>query len=365
MRIGIDARLINQTGVGRYITNLIAQLQILDSKNEYTIFIQEEASDQIKFKISNLKFQIKPINIKWHSLDEQIKFPNILNKENLDLMHFPYFSVPIFYNKPFVVTIHDLIIHHFPTGKASTLSSPIYWSKVAAYKHVISKAARKAKKIIAVSNSTRDEIVDHFKIDPKKIEVTYEAVDDKTIVKGEKPESMKFEKYFLFVGNVYPHKNAETLIVAYENLELKTSVGLIFVGKEDYFYKRLKAKAKNIKNIQFMDYILDEELAWLYRNAIATICPALMEGFGLPALEAMANKCLVIASDIPALREVCKDSAVYFDTKNSNELLGRMKEVLNNKEKYMDLIESGFKRSREFSWHKMAEQTLRIYEESI
>lgn len=369
MKIGIDARLINQTGVGRYINNLIDQLQTIDHKNQYVLFVKNEDFDQVKLKIENqpagrqdLKVKIVKTNIRWHSIEEQIKFPILLNKENLDLVHFPYFSVPIFYNRPFVVTIHDLIQLHFSTGRASTLPFPFYRIKHFGYKYVISKAAQKAKKIIAVSNSTKDEIIDHLKIDPNKIIVTSEAVDDKTMTKPEKPNNIKLNRFFLFVGNVYPHKNADVLIKAFENLNPKTGAGLIFVGKEDYFYKRLKQKVISNKNIQFLDYTSDEELAWLYQNAVATVCPAFMEGFGLPALEAMANKCLVIVSDIPALREVCEDNAIYFNPKNSDELSSKMKEVLENKNKYKDLIEKGLKRSQEFSWRKMSERTLKIYE---
>ncbi len=368
MRIGIDARLINQTGVGRYIRNLIENLQEIDRKNEFVLFARSNDFDSVKSSIVNLpagkagsKWSIIRTDIRWHSIEEQVKFPKILNKEDLDLVHFPYFSVPIFYNKPFIVTIHDLIIHHFPTGKASTLPSPIYWSKILAYKYVISKTAQKAKKIIAVSNSTKDEIIDHLKIDPNKIIVTSEAVDDKIVAKPKKPKNIKFNKFFLFVGNVYPHKNVETLIKAFQKLDDKNA-GLLFVGKEDYFYKKLKQKTNEIENIEFMDYVLDDELAWLYQNAVATVCPAFMEGFGLPALEAMVNSCLVIASDIPALREVCKDSAIYFDPKNPEELSLKMQKVLENKTKYKDLVENGFKRSQEFSWRKMSEQTLKIYE---
>lgn len=362
MKIGIDARLINQTGVGRYIRNLIKNLAEIDKKNDYVLFVRNEDFYNVKSSIVNSKWSIIRTDIKWHSFEEQAKFPKILNGENLDLMHFPYFSVPIFYNRAFVVTIHDLIQLHFSTGRASTLPFPFYGIKLFGYKYVISKAARKAKKIIAVSNSTRDEIIDHLKIDPKKIEVTYEAVDDKILSpKANGKWKMVNGKYFLYVGNVYPHKNADTLIKAFENLNHR----LIFVGKEDYFSQRIKRKVKSNKNIEFLDFVSDKELAWLYQNAIATVCPALMEGFGLPALEAMANKCLVIASDIPALREVCKDSAIYFDPKDPDELSSKMQEVLKNKTKYKELIEKGFKRSQEFSWRKMSEQTLRIYNSSL
>lgn len=368
MKIGIDARLITQTGVGRYIKNLIDNLSEIDKKNEYVLFVRSDDFDYVKSSIVNSKWSIVKADIRWHSIEEQIGFAKILNKANLDLVHFPYFSVPIFYNKPFVVTIHDLILHHFPTGEASTLPSPIYWSKILAYKFVISKAAKKAKKIIAVSNSTKDEIVDHLKVSEDKIEVVYEGVEqafrEKRIASSldiTKRYGLNANRYFLYVGNVYPHKNADTLIKAFEKIN-KSDIGLVFVGKEDYLYKRLKQKVISNKNIEFLDYVSDEELAWLYQNAVATVCPAFMEGFGLPALEAMANKCLVIASDIASLREVCKDNAIYFDPKNPDELTEKMKEVLKNKEKYKEMIEKGLTRSQEFSWRKMSEQTLKIYE---
>src|SRR5690349_17429006 len=114
MRIGIDARLWRETGVGRYIRNLVWQLQKLDKQNDYVLFVQNGFTrDELGFTDS--RWKIVPTGIHWHSLSEQKDFPKLLNKENLDLMHFPYFSHPIFYNKPFVITIHDLIVTHFPT----------------------------------------------------------------------------------------------------------------------------------------------------------------------------------------------------------------------------------------------------------
>src|SRR3990170_6776804 len=185
MRIGIDCRLWNESGVGRYTRNLVEQLLIIDRKNSYVFFVLPKDKEDLKSQISNLKSQkkleirnwkLEIADIRWHTVEEQLRFPAILNKENLDLVHFPYFSVPIFYDKPLVVTIHDLILHHFPTGEASTLPSPFYWLKLIGYKFVISNAAKKAKKIITVSNATKKEIIDHLKVDPSKVEVTYEGV---------------------------------------------------------------------------------------------------------------------------------------------------------------------------------------------
>ena len=146
MRIGIDARFWNESGVGRYVRNLINNLSEIDLVNEYVLFVSPKFDNKIIKTKKNWK--IITTNIRWHSLNEQLKFPNLLNKENLDLMHFPYFSVPIFYNRPFIVTIHDLILHHFATGEATTRSQLLYFLKLQAYKFVIKASSQKAKKII-------------------------------------------------------------------------------------------------------------------------------------------------------------------------------------------------------------------------
>lgn len=369
MRIGIDARLWNESGVGRYTRNLIDQLQALDKNNEYILFVQDKDYGKIKGQISNIKWKIVKTNVRWHSFSEQTNFPRILNKENLDLVHFPYFSVPIFYNKPFVVTIHDLIINHFPTGKASTLFLPFYQLKLLGYKYVISKAAKKARKIITVSNATRDEIADHLKVNPDKITVTYEGIskitNDKSQIKNIKIQN---KSYFLYVGNAYPHKNLERLFQAFNFLIPQyPSIFLVLVGREDYFYKKLKEKAESMNlssHVEFLGDAKDEELFQLYKNAKALVLPSLMEGFGLPALEAMANKCLVLCSDIPAFREICKDSAIYFDPKNIQNMSDQMKQVVNHSNDsyyYSDLKQKGLERSKQFSWEKMAKETLNVY----
>ena len=383
MKIGIDCRLWNETGVGRYIRNLIGQLKVMDRRNTYTLFVLPEDEEGIKFAVRSSQFAVQLADIRWHSIEEQLKFPNILNKENLDLVHFPYFSVPIFYNRPFVVTIHDLIINHFSTGRASTLPFPIYSLKLFGYKFVMSQAVKKAKKIITVSNATKKEIIDHLGVSPQKVVVTYEGVDGKiTSSKSQIPNKFqisnlptslklrgasKTQKYFLYVGNAYPHKNLERLLKAFQMLN--SDVSLVLVGKEDYFYKRLKSKVRDMKlseKVIFLENVTDSELSSLYRNAIALVVPSLMEGFGLPALEAMANKCLVLASDIPALREVCDDAAIYFDPYNPSDIAEKMRNICFNDLNHLSgEMEKGLKRIKLFSWEKMAKETLKIYESGI
>jgi len=339
MKIGIDARLFNQTGVGRYTSNLIENLLKIDKNNNYVLFVRNEDFDQVKLKIKNLtrstssgqELKIIRVDIPWHSIKEQVYFSQILNNENLDLVHFPYFSVPISYNRPFIVTIHDLIIHHFPTGKASTHPSFIYMLKILGYKYVISRACKNAKKIIAVSKATKDEIVDHLKIPEDKISVIYEAADQQiSNPKSQIANKSINTKYFLYVGNVYPHKNVEKLINAFEIL---------------------------------LQYFPNAE-SNLYKNAVALVVPSLMEGFGLPPLEAMSNMCLVLASDIKALKEICGEDALYFDPYDENDMAEKMKAAYLG-EFDREIIERGFERSKEFSWRKMAKETLKIYKDAI
>jgi glycosyltransferase involved in cell wall biosynthesis len=365
MKIGIDARFWNETGVGRYIRNLVAQLQIIDKTNQYVLFVNQK--DDINLKSENWK--LIPVDIHWHSIREQIEFPKLLQKENLDLMHFPYFSIPIFYNKPFVVTIHDLILHHFATGEATTKSKLIYKGKLLSYKFIIKTAAQKAEKIIAVSQATKHEIVDHLHVPAEKIEVSYEGIDAKITSEARKPTS-EIQNYFLHVGNLYPHKNSELLLHAFQALKDQNNpVKLVIVGRTDFFLKRFKLQVKQKQleeQILFLGEVSDAELSYLYQHAQALITSSLMEGFDLPAAEAMANDCLVLASDIPVHREICQDAGIYFQSNNLRDLVLQLNQISQNgKKDYKKNREAGLALVREYSWEKMAKQTKKIYEDCV
>ena len=143
--------------------------------------------------------------------------PRILGKYNLDLVHFPHFNVPLLYRGKFIITIHDLILIHFPTIRGTTLNPLFYWIKFLAYKIVIGSAVKRAKKIIAVSKFTKKDILKNYKIPKEKIKVTYEACDDfRETPVGNDEEILReygiMKPYLLYVGNAYPHKNLEKLI---------------------------------------------------------------------------------------------------------------------------------------------------------
>ena len=343
MKIGIDARLINETGVGRYIRNLISGLARIDRTNSYIVFVRDDS-----WNPPNERWEKRIVDIPWHSISEQLIFPWLLIKEHLDLVHIPYFNVPIFYPGKFVVTIHDLTILHFDTGKATTLPLPLYKLRRLGYYLALAVGLRRAYKIIAVSKTTKQEIVDHFQIDPKKIIVTYEGVDSK-IYKSTNKNRLITEQYFLYVGNAYPHKNLEILFK--QNLPIK----LVLVGKIDFFYERLKKSIVN-KNVIFFGLATDEQLINLYMHASALVFPSLMEGFGLPALEALALGCPVIVSDIPVFHEILGSNATYFNPRDPRDLAEKLASARGKQKKVVLGI---------YSWSTLASDTLALYENCI
>lgn len=365
MQIGIDARLWNQTGVGRYIRNLISNLQDLDPINDYTIFVMEEDAGAVRKALRSSNFKLVATDVRWHSISEQTKLKKVLERENLDLMHFPYFSLPVFYSKPYVLTVHDLILNHFPTGKASTKNPLHYNLKRRAYLFIIKRSTKKARRIIAVSQATKHEIVDHLGVNKDRVSVIHEGVEESIISGGKKSKVDK--PFILYVGNVYPHKNIERAVLAFLKAGKPRDAKFIFVGKDDFFYKNLKQRVEKMNpngSIQFYEYVDDAKLSTLYKDASALIMPSLMEGFGLPVLEAMANGCLVICSDIPALREVAGEAGVYFNPKNIQDISEKIEFAFSSDSK-ASLISNGIQRSKDFSWRKMSEQTLRVYKGSI
>jgi glycosyltransferase involved in cell wall biosynthesis len=380
MRIGIDARFLGPKGkgLGRYTQKLIENLEKIDSQNQYVIFLRQNNFGEYQPSVSNFKKVLA--DYRWYSLAEQLAMPSKIYEEKIDLMHFPHFNVPVFYFEPFVVTIHDLILRHWPTRRASTLDPVRYWLKNLAYKIVIWLAIKRAKRIIVPSNYVKNDILKSFGAKEEKIVVTYEGAPEKTFkfnptAGGQNSKSIldKFKinkPYLLYVGNAYPHKNLENLIEAFKILieRHKQDMQLVLVGEEDYFYKRLKEEAdcmfynfKVSNQIIFTGFIDDKSLNNLYREARLYIFPSLCEGFGLPPLEAMAQGIPVISSDNTCLPEVLGNAAIYFDATNPQDIAEKINKVLNDKSLAEKLKVAGYEQIKKYSWQIMGEETLKIY----
>jgi glycosyltransferase involved in cell wall biosynthesis len=381
-KIGIDARFYGPLGkgLGRYVQEVVDGVIKIDVENEYVIFLSRENFNEFLPANERVRKVLAPC--RWYSLAEQIIFPWLIWREKIDLMHFPHFNVPIFCPARFVVTIHDLILTKFPTIRASTLSPILYRIKNFFYKFVILTATKRSKKIITVSEFTKKDIVEKFRINSEKIIVTYEGVanfargrdslfigkldDKKTLL------SYNIDNGFiLYVGNAYPHKNLELLLDVFKEFRKKNDkLRLVLVGKEDYFYRRLKEAAANFglwnNNISetpvvFAGYVPDFELEVFYRQATFYIFPSLYEGFGLPALEAMAKDCPVVSSSASALPEILGDAAMYFNPKNKIDILEKMEKVSSDNNLREILRKKGREQIKKYNWWECARQTLEIY----
>ncbi len=230
-RIGIDARFFGPSGkgLGRYTQKLIEHLEEIDGDNpqrEYFIFLRKQNFKDYSPKKKNFKKILA--DYPWYSIKEQFLFPLFLKKFQLNLIHFCHFNVPMLLRKRFVVTIHDLILLRFPTVKNTTRSKIIYLFKFLSYQLVIKSAIKKSKRIIAVSKFTARDIEERFKTNPQKIVVTYEGWEEKFSFTNKKAKSDSDEilkkygiikPYLLYVGNAYPHKNLERLVLAFERVQ--------------------------------------------------------------------------------------------------------------------------------------------------
>jgi glycosyltransferase involved in cell wall biosynthesis len=362
MRIGIDARMygpkVGGGGLGRYVEQLVSKLQEIDQENRYILFLKNENFDLCK--ITNPNFEKRLADIHWYTFVEQIKLALIINREKLDLVHFPHWNIPLVIRAPFVVTIHDLILLDDPdSARATTLGPVRYGLKRLAYRAVLRNAISRSKKIVAVSRATEFSILKHFpKVDLRKIEVVYEGVTGL----GVGGWGLGKEEFILNVGNSYPHKNLKTLIDAFEIFSRKNSEArLVLAGRKDLFSDKLEKYAAGIDRIEFIREPSDEKLAELYASAKMFVFPTRLEGFGLPGLEAMSVGTPVIAARTSSLPEIYGKAAEYFDPNSAIELSETIEKLWNNEARQKELIEKGFEQIKKYSWKKMAEEIKEIY----
>lgn len=363
LKIVIDARMFAESGIGRYIRNLLAQLEIIDKKNEYFILLRK---DDYEGLTCQRNFHKVLADFRWYGASEQIKLLWLLKSLRADLVHFPHFNVPIFYRGKFIVTIHDLIHQHFRMKRATMLNPLFYRIKQFGYKKIFKNAVERSKKILVPSNYVKDLLADEWKIDPDKVQVTYEAVDDKlvSIVNSLSGET-SWKPYIFYVGNAHPHKNVEGLIKAFRKLKKEyPDLSLVLSGGDHYFWQKVKKEFSD-KAIIYTGYVSDEQLAGLYKNAQMFVLPSFEEGFGIPILEAFACGCPVVSSNRGSLPEVGSDAALYFDPLDINDMAGKISKVLEDKKLRRKLVEKGLRRYKEFNWKDLAEKTLEVYRKCV
>jgi len=293
MKIGIDARFygpkVGGGGLGRYVEQLVTQLQQIDTENRYILFLKPENFDDCI--ITNPNFEKRKVDIHWYTLKEQLQLGKIIDAEGLDLIHFPHWNVPCTIKTPFVVTIHDLILLEQPKSAHVTTRHPlIFWLKRLGHRFVLRHALKQAKHIISISEYTKLSTLNHFPyLEKESITVVYNGLTKLPPATDNTETPTIDTPYFLYVGNAYPHKNLITLLHAFSFFhQTHPEVNLVLAGRQDAFYERLKKEIEELdipKDIvHFIMDPSDAALKTLYKNATLYLFPSLIEGFGLPPL---------------------------------------------------------------------------------
>jgi glycosyltransferase involved in cell wall biosynthesis len=374
LKIAIDCRFwgLENTGLGRYTMRLVNELAQLDKHHHYFLLFRQSA--YYNYTRIAAKFHGVLAEAPHYSLKEQLRFPSIINSIKPDVLHVPHFNIPVLWRGKLVVTIHDLIKNQSVGRNSTTLPVYKYWLKRLVYKQVVNHAISESQAILVPSQFTKQEILENYAVSPNKITVTYEA-----------PDAVYFEKqpitytnkssvlkkygltipYLIYTGNVYPHKNLELLVKAVQELK-HTQLQLAVVCARNVFQGRLQeiaAKHHIYSRVKFLDSVPDADLRQLYRYSEAFVTPSLLEGFGLSGLEAMAAGTPVLAAYASCLPEVYGDAAIYFNPHNHHDVVDKINEVLQfNMTQRSNHVNVGIAHAQTFSWKRMAEQTLEVYQ---
>lgn len=356
MHIAIDARIINSS-TGRYVERLLHYLQDIDTENNYSVLVRKK--DLSFWKPTNKNFKLVEANFDDYSFAEQIGLLKLLRDLSPDLVHFCMPQQPILYTGKSVTTVHDLSLLNTYNSDKNWF---IFHAKQLVGKFVFKRIAKLNEHIIVPSQFTYDGYKKFSGISDTKMSVLYEAAD--VDVGSTRAYTHPFKRYILYVGQQSDYKNIKRLGEAHQQLLKKyPDLGLILVGRknasalsnETYF------KRQNFKNILFTDFIEDSQRDWLYTHCAAYVFPSLMEGFGLPGLEAMGYGAPVVSSNATCLPEIYGDGAHYFNPLMTDEIANAIDEVLSNEPLRNSLIKKGYSQFKKYSWEKMARQTHAVY----
>lgn len=367
MRIGIDCRLSGpqHAGIGRYIFNLATRLPQAAPDISWVYFVADTSQfEELAGSVKNVEIIAAPI--RHYSLAEQWRLPQIFLKANLDLLHIPHFNAPIFYPKPMVATIHDLLWHEYRGLHVTTLSPHLYWLKYLAYRLVASSTIYKAKKIFVPAQTIKNTLTTHYPQLGEKVLVTKEGVshDFSNHKKTEAAQQLKLQlpvnkKILLYVGSLYPHKNLEVVLQALSTL---SEYHLVVVGARNVFQAQVEQRANQLHvqdKTSFLGYLDDVVLHTIMQHAFALVQPSVSEGFGLTGIEAMAGGVPVIASNIAIFKEIYGSAATFFDPYSPADFATQLQTLASASRS--EVIAAGRRQAAQYSWDTMTAETLAGY----
>lgn len=364
MHIAIDARLygLKNRGLGRFLIEHLKHLEVVDEHNSYSVLLRTDNFDE--YEPANPRFKKLLWDVPWYSWREQVG-AGFLRSLNADLYYFPHWNVPLFLGKPYVVTIHDMILFDFPDRRASTQSWLQYKLKYAAFRFLVGATMRNAQAVVAVSQATKTAILNHFP-KTKNIQVIYEGAPELAV-----PEVVNLGKhgiqkpYILYVGAAYPHKHLPFLLRSFQHVRTSVDCQLVLVGRSDFFYERLALEARTAgidRDVVFFGSATDGELAYLYNQARTVVCPSLVEGFGFSGLEALSRGVPVVASRIPCFEEILGQAPLYFDPKDEASCAHALIRGSSDELTRTRAMQSGVDHALKYDWHKSAQQYTQLFE---
>jgi glycosyltransferase involved in cell wall biosynthesis len=363
VRIGIDARKLHDFGIGTYIRNLLRQLSRLDHDTEFVLLCRPEDGPQLETLGENFRAVFETAGN--YSVAEQLRIPLTLKRERVTLFHAPHYVLPPLVQCRSIVTIHDCIHLMFPQYLPNRFA--LGYAKAS-----MAMAARRANRVLTVSETSKRDIIRFFGTPSEKIDVIYNAFDERFGRNPDEDAVMRVRERFqlqdpfvLYAGNVKPHKNLERLIEAFHlvrsgGLDLK----LVLIGDEISKYAALRRAVHRHQlhpYVRFLGYLPEETLAIMYRLAGVFVFPSLYEGFGLPPLEAMASGTPVVTSNVSSLPEVTGNAALLVDPYNPEAIAEAIARVITDATLSDELRRKGLARARQFSWETSVRRIRDIY----
>ncbi len=372
MKIGIEAqRLFRKRKHGMEIVTLeiIKHLQKIDKINEYIVYVKDDEDSNCIENTDNFKIKVLPRYS--HPFWEQILLPKYAKKDKLDILHCTSNTAPIFYNRPILLTLHDIIYL-----EAINFSGNAYQNFGNVYRRtVVPKSVAHSNHIITVSQYEKQNIVNYFKIDPALVTVVYNGVSANfQPIEGEATKELCFldnfpNGYILFLGNTAFKKNTVGVLNAYKKLlesYNKAVPTLVITDVSEHYIFRILVEIKAIylmNHIYVSDHVAYSYMPTYYRKAKIFLYPSLRESFGLPILESMACGTPVVTSKVTAMPEIANEAAVLVDPYNPAEIADGIIKILKNKENLSNKNSSlGTKNAQKFDWKTSAEKVLEVYQ---
>jgi len=352
------------------MANLVEELLKINSEHEF-VFFEDARYEYFNYvkqssRVTHNKFSMKGDRF---FLWEQVKLPMEIRKSGVDIFHSPGNTQPLIQPCSLVVTLHDTLL--MDSAEDETPNFLFYT------RHILPIGLKRCKKIITVSENSKKDIMRKFRVPDEKIEVIYHGIDpffrriDYTLTANEIKTRLGIRgKFFFTIGSLGPRKNTQRVIETFsllkkeKNIEHQLIIGGLKDGAESIFRKQIEAKGLD-KDIILISYISNTDLLFLYNNADIFYYISLYEGFGFPALEAMACGCPLIASNISSLPELVADSRILVDPIDINDIFDKSWLILSNRIFKEQIVEKGLRRVKQFTWRSTAEHTLKVYESVV